>query len=484
MLPIRFGAIAATIAFVSSLSYSQPAKEAAVRDIGSRLELFVDDWLIEKLDGARLELHHPVPREVVLRFDKPWEGVFCGYVTVIQDGDLYRMYYRGRPSGGADGDAHEVTCYAESRDGIAWVKPNLGLFEVAGTRENNLVLANAPPVTHNFCPFLDARPGAPPAERFKAIGGLSRSGLIAYASADGIRWRKLREQPIITKGAFDSQNVAFWSPSEECYVCCFRIFVKGVRSIARTTSKDFLTWTEPEPMTFGDAPMEHLYTNQTQPYFRAPHIYIATPARFFPGRRVLTAEQAKSVGVEPRYAADCSDNVLMTSRGGARYDRTFLEAFIRPGLGYENWASRCNYPALGVVPTGPGEMSLYVQRNYAQPTGCLQRLTLRTDGFVSVHAPYRGGEMATKPLTFAGKQLEINYSTSAAGSIQVEVQDAEGRPVPGHGLADSVPIIGDEIQRVVTWKSGPDVSPLAGTPVRLRFALRDADLYSVRFRTR
>ena len=470
------------LAFSHSAAAAQPAKEATVRDIGSRLELFVDDWLIEKLDGARLELHHPVPRETVLRFDKPWEGLFCGYVTVIQDGDLYRMYYRGRPSGGKDGDLSEATCYAESRDGIAWAKPNLGLFEIAGTRENNVILANAPPVTHNFCPFLDTRPGCPPSERFKAVGGLRPQGLFAFVSPDGIRWKKLREEPVFTKGAFDSQNVAFWSEAEGCYLCYFRIFVAGVRSIARTASKDFLTWSEPEPMAFGDTPREHLYTNQTQPYFRAPHLYVATPARFFPGRRVLTAEQAKAVGVEPRYAGDCSDNVLMTSRGGNRYDRTFMEAFIRPGLGYENWASRCNYPALGIVPTGPGEMSLYVQRNYAQPTGCIQRLTLRTDGFVSVNAPYRGGELLTKPLIFAGKELVLNYSTSAAGSLQIELQDTDGKPLPGRALADCPPIVGDEIERVVAWKQGPDLAALAGKPIRLRVLLKDADLYSIRFR--
>lgn len=469
--------------WLQAASIGQTAEEVAVRDIGSRLELFVDTWLAESLKGARLQLHHPVPREVVLRFDEPWEGLFCGYVTVIKDGNLYRMYYRGRPNGGADGSPDEVACYAESRDGVKWTKPRLGLFEVRGTRENNVVLANAAPATHNFCPFLDARPGVPPAERFKAVGGTGKAGLTAFASPDGIHWRKLREEPIITQGAFDSQNVAFWSESEGCYVCYFRIFAKGVRSIARATSKDFLNWAEPTPMGFGETPMEHLYTNQTHPYFRAPHIYIATPARFFPGRRVLTPEQAKDIGVEPRYANDCSDNVLMASRGGAAYSRTFMEAFIRPGIGPENWASRCNYPALGVVPTGPAEMSLYVQRNYAQPTGCLQRFTLRTDGFASVSAPYAGGEMVTRPLKFTGKELLLNYSTSAAGSVQVEIQDAEGKPLADLSLADAVPIIGDEIERAAAWKKpGTGVGSLAGRPIRLRFLLKDADLYAIRFR--
>jgi len=451
-----------------------------VPDIGSRLELFADHYLIDRMRRTSLVLQHPIPREAVLRLNEPWEGPFCGYFTIIKDGDVFRGYYRGMPEVTREG-GFAVTCYAESSDGIAWTKPSLGLFEVCGTRDNNVILADDGSATHNFCPFLDAKPGVPDSERFKAVGGSGSGGLTAFVSADGIRWRKLRDEPIITEGAFDSQNLAFWSESEGCYICYFRVFAERVRTVSRTTSDDFLSWTPPERMSFGDTPMEHLYTNQTQPYFRAPHIYIATPARFFGGRRVITDGQAEAIGVRPKYAGDCSDNCLMSSRGGTRYDRTFMEGFIRPGMGYENWVSRTNYPGLGIVPTGPGEMSLYVHRNYAQPTGYLQRCTLRTDGFVSVSAPYEGGEMLTKPLTFVGGRLAINYATSAAGSVRVEIRDADGKPVPGYGLRQATPVIGDEISRVVTWRDGQDVSSLAGKAVRLRFVMKDADLFSMRF---
>ena len=108
-------------------------------DIGSRLELFVDDHLIERLSGAELRLHRPEPQNVAIRYDAPWEGNTCGYVTVFQDGDIYRMYYRG--SGYTYGDAEsghhrQVYCYAESRDGIEWHKPSLGLIEFDGSMVN------------------------------------------------------------------------------------------------------------------------------------------------------------------------------------------------------------------------------------------------------------------------------------------------------------------------------------------------------------
>jgi hypothetical protein len=354
------------------------------------------------------------------------------------------------------------------------------------------------PFSHNFCPMLDTRPGVPKGERYKALAGTARTGLLAFVSEDGLRWKKLREEAVIPKGAFDSQNVPFWSESEQCYVCYFRVFVGGIRRISRTTSKDFLTWTAPVLMTYGKAaqdrdlspakpgftaaPMEHLYTNQTHPYFRAPHLYVGVAARFMPGRQVLTAEQAKAVGVDPRYFKDCSDGVLITTRGGDRYDRTFMEGFLAPGIGAENWVSRTNYPALNVVQTGPNEMSLYANQNYGQPTSHLRRYSLRLDGFSAAVAPYAGGDLLTKPLTFTGKELALNFATSAAGGVRAEIQDASGKPLPGFALADAVETIGNEIERTVRWKAGSDVSSLAGKPVRLRFVMKDARLYAFQFR--
>ena len=236
-------------------------------------------------------------------------------------------------------------------------------------------------------------------------------------------------------------------------------------------------------MGYGDGPVEHLYTNQTHPYFRAPQIYLGIAARFLPGRQVLTSAQAEKVGVNPGYFRDLSDSVLITTRGGDQYDRQFPEAFLKPELGLENWTSRTNYPALNLVPTGDAEMSLYVQKNYGQPTHHLRRYRLRTDGLVAVRAPWRGGELLTRPLRFSGRRLWINFATSAAGEIRVEIQDEAGRPLPGFALDDSREQIGNEIAREVTWKNGADLATLAGRPIRLRFVMKDADLYSIQFRT-
>ncbi len=322
-------------------------------------------------------------------------------------------------------------------------------------------------------------------ERYKALAGVGDSGLHGFVSGDGLRWRKVQEEPFIHGPELDSQNLGFWSEYEGCYVCYFRTWSEyegdHYRWVSRSTSDDFLTWTPPEVMDKGDAPWEHIYTNQTVPYFRAPHIYLSLAARYMPNRTVVTAEDGKRIGVPDEYVLDCSDNVLMSSRGGNRFDRTFLEALIKPAIGVENWSSRTNYPAHGIVQTGEHELSIYIQHNYGQTTGYMRRYTLRLDGFASAHAPYAGGELLTKPFTFSGNRLYLNFATSAAGGIRAELQDAQGQPLPGYALNDCEELVGNTCDAVVRWREGAELHAWTGKPVRLRFVMKDADLYALRF---
>jgi hypothetical protein len=483
--PHRYLLILSGALVFNSLTAAEPIA------IGSRLEPLVDRFLIEKLDRCTHKLHEPKLAGVALQLDAPWEGSFCSYFTTIKDGSNYRLYYRGSPENRGDGAITETTCMAESKDGITWTRPKLGLIEIHGSKDNNAMLKEAP-FCHNFSPFIDTNPHVKPEERYKAVAGTAKTGLIAWVSPDGIRWKKMQQEPVFRDGAFDSQNVPFWSESEQCYVLYFRTFAttaeeakkpkpRRYRTVSRVTSKDFLHWENPQQMDFGDTPAEHLYTNGTHAYFRAPHLYLAAPMRFMPGRKVLTDEQAKELGVQKGYASDCAEVVFMSSRGGNRYDRTFMEAWVRPGTDIGNWASRAGISALGIVPTSPTELSFYKQAHYAQPSTHLLRYTIRTDGFASVNAPYQGGGFTTKTLTFTGSKLFINFSTGATGGVFVEIQDAQGKLIPGFTMDDCVEQIGDEIERTVKWKNGSDLSHLAGEPIKLRFSMRDADLYALRF---
>ncbi len=214
-------------------------------------------------------------------------------------------------------------------------------------------------------------------------------------------------------------------------------------------------------------PGEHLYTNMTQAYPRAPHIYIALPTRFVPGRGDAPEYDQKDV--------NATDILFMTTRAGSeRYDRTFTEAFIRPGLDPARWKNRSNYVAHNVVRTGPAELSIYHRSG--------DRYTLRLDGFASLNAGSEVGDVLTKLLVFSGNELHVNLSTSAVGSLRVEIQNAAGSPIPGFGMEDCIPVYGDRIDHVVRWKTGSKLSELAGKPVRLRFKMQECDLYSLRFR--
>lgn len=445
-------------------------------DIGTDRQLFVDEYLIAEKKGAERRLHSPVPREVAVAVDRPWEA--CNIVScasIIRDGDRYRMWYRCDSETGRN---PKFTAYAESEDGITWGKPAQGLFEFEGSKDNNLVWVGGP--GEDMAPFRDENPDAPDDERYKAIARiLGDNFILALASADGFRWRLMREEPILTEGPFDTRNTPFWDSRRGEYAIYTRgkagsqgTFKGGVRWIRYATSPDFLNWTTQEPIEAGDTPLEHLYTNACIPYDRAPDIYLAFPSRFVPDR--IPTPGWESSGV--------NDIVFMSSRDGLHFDRSFMEAFLRPGLDRDAWHERSLYMEWGILHTAPGEMSMYAMENIRLPTNHIRRYSLRTDGFVSVNAGYGGGEVTTRPLVFDGSELELNYSTSAVGSVRVEIQDAEGRPLPGFALDDFPEKFGDEIEGVMNWNGGRDVSSLAGKPVRLRFALMDADLFAFKFR--
>jgi len=463
-LPIAVAVLALCVPAAAQV-YS--VTEGPVLDIGSRVELFVDDWLVDTMQAAYLQMHRPVRRQVALTLDAPWEGDVCFYLTVLRDDECYRMYYRGQQmDAGGPVPVHEaIVAYAESEDGISWKRPNLGLHEFGGTKDNAVVWVGAG--THNFTPFKDLNPDCKPQERYKALAG---GPLIAFCSPDGINWKQMQEKAVITQGAFDSQNLAFWDPVRECYADYHRGFRDGVRDVMTCTSTDFLNWTQPQWLDWGDSAVEHLYTNAITPYFRAPQVLVGFPKRFVPTRHKIKSHE--EVGV--------SDGLLVTSRDGVHFKR-WREAFLRPGPDQMNWTERSNLIGFGVVPISDEEMSLYAIENYRHATIRIRRLSLRTDGFVSVHADAEEGQMTTKPFTFDGSRLVINYSTSAAGSVRVQIEGATGQAVPGYTLDDCPEIYGDEIERTVTWAGSDNLLDFRGLPIRLRFALRDADLYSIRF---
>jgi hypothetical protein len=494
-------------------------KAADPLPIGSHRELFVDDTVIESLSGgAELRLHHPVPQEIAILHDAPWEGSGSGYHSVFRDGNLYRMYYKAwqltvTPPGKVNTSEHPLfCCYAESDDGIHWRKPELGLHDFKGSKANNIVLVSGKLGGANIDPghpsvFKDENPAAPADAKYKAmVRSATPKGLIPLKSPDGIHWSTMSDTPVITDGAFDSQNLACWDGERGIYRAYWRYFTAGVtdeknwkpggiRAIRTATSKDFVHWENQADLAYVDSPPEQLYTNQVKPYFRAPQILLGFPTRYTErnwseSMRALPEREHREwrSKASQRYGTAITEGLMMASRDGINFKR-WNEAFLPPGIEREGtWNYGHQYIAWHLVETksalegAPDELSIYAGENYWTGTSsALRRYTLRMDGFVSVNAPMKGGELVTKPLTFAGKTLSLNFTTSAAGGMQVEIQNADGSAIAEHALNDCPPIFGDSLDRKVTWNKGTDVSSLAGKSVRLRFVLNDADLFSFKF---
>ena len=132
-----------------------------MKQLGRRMECFWDEEFLDAVrTTAEFRVHEPVGREVVLAADTPWEGVCSDFFNFLRDGDRYRMYYLGRTSI----QSPIVVCYAESRDGLHWEKPNLGICEFQGSRENNIIMdvEKYGSGIDNFMGFLDDNPDCPP----------------------------------------------------------------------------------------------------------------------------------------------------------------------------------------------------------------------------------------------------------------------------------------------------------------------------------
>jgi hypothetical protein len=440
-------------------------------NIGSRRELFIDELLVESLDNVRFKLHRPIQQPIAR---SPLKGYYSTVVKMSEH--AYKAWYReiipGYDGPGYSGNIGEITCMAESNDGYEWNFPDYGIMQIKGKVHGNAIFKEIP-FSHNFSPFIDPRSDIDPQQRFKCICGHpgherpeKADGMHSFVSPDGIHWKRLStpDKPAIGFKlgkwihAFDSQNVAFWSEVEQQYLCFFRTYLSQygqLRTIFRSSSPDFIQWSEPVAMD-PNLPGEELYTSQTHPYCRAPHIYIALPTRYMATRGSST------------------DILFMALRAGEdRYSRLFIEAFIAPGLNPAMWGNRSNYVGQNVIATSEEELSIYHCNG--------SRYTIRTDGFISLKAGASEGEFISKPFIFEGDSLELNISTTAAGSARIEIQSVDGQAEPGFDLDNCIPVIGDKIATEVQWEGKSALKKLNGIAVRLRIVMCECDLYSFKF---
>lgn len=476
--------------------------------IGNTRQVFWDDYLIDTdKTTAFSRIINPERKECCFIFDHPSETYSISYPCIVKLENSYRMYYQPWTNNGST-----CVCVIESKDGITWRKPHLNIYDIPDMEENNVVIDK---VRDGIFIFRDPNPVCPDEEKFKAVGishfvypdGEKRSALCCFTSPDGYHFTLA--YPMTRYGTFDSLNTVMWDG--EKYICYLRSlhnidglddekaynfsevyghikdWKKIIRDVRVMYSKDFHEWTVPEIIKFDDGKDYPLYTNNIEYYERAP-IYIGFPVRYCERPNwTKNVEQMASYEikkkatekVEDRTGRVATDCVFMCSHDGKKWHR-FNEAFLTPG--YEethNWIYGDCYLSYHMLDSGKEYYNLYtIDRHfsfgYPRP---LNRYEIRKDGFACYMA---GGDekiLTTKPITFDGSVLHLNFETSAYGFIYVSITDEDGNDLSG----ESVEIYGNNIDRKVPFGDSYDVSAFSGKKVVLKFRMRDAKLYSMKF---
>ena len=202
---------------LSSCTTQKYLKSNFVEKIDSKRILLLDDRLIDRSKNIILKNWQPTEGDLVIVHDELWEGSF--YHTIIKDDSLFRLYYRCMPYYVENSKikiGKSKACYAESLDGIKWVKPKIGKIEFEGSKNNNILFEGIG--THNFTPFIDKNPNALIEEKYKAVGGhQAKGGLFLFISENGIDWERVSDNPINLAGKFDSQNLIFYDEEIKKY---------------------------------------------------------------------------------------------------------------------------------------------------------------------------------------------------------------------------------------------------------------------------
>ena len=487
------------------------------RNIGNNCNLREVMWdfeLADKISNVSLKNHKPERRNIAFVCDAPYEGEYSTYSSLVKDGDIYRMYYRGAGHDNGPSDiackTHGYICVAESRDGKNFTRPNLGIFEYGGSKDNNIIMTwkrdDGRDYMDNFSVYLDENPMCPPDERYKALTSCFFGRLDYYKSADGYHFEFVRSLSI-KKGAYDTLNCLLWNPMTEEYHVYFRdyhryngddvefnkhMIGRSIRDIRVVTSKDMITWSEPLRLDYkGDADMVHLYTNNITKYHRA-NVFFGHPVRYkMRGNERINFKYINNLCKyrersnespnihEFTIATDC---MLITSRDGKSFYRS-NEPFIASGVqnGY-NWVYGDGYIARGLFetesdyPDEPNEMSFYAPFGSRTRPVYYVRYALRLDGFCSWSSDNNGGYVLTKVTQIDADSMNVNFSTSAIGYLRVKICDENGDEIEGY---DSGTLFGDDVARPVEFQK--PLSELRDINIRLKFEMMECDLYSFIF---
>ena len=483
----------------------------ALIDIGSQKQLFVDDYLIESLTNTRQVMNPAAKVETnpVLRAERPWEGTEVNVNQVLFDEQeqIFKMWYRGRTMRArqgageiiVEGEHDGVQCLPTSKDGIEWERPVLGLVEYEGSTENNIL------------PTKNGQPSAPgfqdphdqdPSRRYKATvskGSTSTAGMTIdlFYSPDGFDWTPYHGNPVIDTspriGRWGPTSWMGWDPIRGVYAvhmenCLHRRCPQGKRIIGRAESPNMIDWTDAETIIMPDEddPPDTEFYNM--PAFTYEGLYVG----------LLWIFRTTNTTHHPE---------IVFSRDGIRYDRAYREPFIPRGAQGE-FDSTSLYAQQSIV-RNDHILTYYTGTNWRSPemlleigdkaTRAIGLAVTPSDGFVSLDGAKGGpsnwtardvepfSQMVTRAFTFTGSRLQLNLASALQQwgaepcEVRVQVLSPNHEPLAGFGLEDADPITSSGQSQVVTWNGSSDVSGVAGKAIKLRFAFKNAKLFSFQF---
>jgi hypothetical protein len=430
---------------------------------------------VEKLDNVR-QLFHAAekhPGNPVLRGRESWEREAGGpAASVIYDDEekTFKCWYQG-VLGDKEGTTQygpHVLCYATSRDGIHWHRPRLRLHTVEGTRENNVVV---PPEYHRGQDHWESVLKDPldrdARQRYKGFGWSSLThGLHTMTSPDGLNWT---HSPHVVVPGGDAQAMMI-DTLKKRYV----VFVRGGRPRGVHYSTDFVHWSARDDSGLA-------WPHPGMPYNHVGFVYGDTYLGF------VTWFHTDRKG--PRFPL--LDLHLLLSRDGLHFEVAH-PATPLVGCGEVGDWDRFMVMLTGAPPVRVGDRLHIYYRGFSRrhkpfglpenkdtyEAGAIGLATLRADGFASLAAGFDGGRVTTQPLVFGGAVLRVNAKADSQARVLVEVLDETDRPIPGFTPDECRPLTEDRVDQVVAWKGRKDLGELRGRPVRFRFHLTNARVYS------
>lgn len=455
--------------------------------------LFLDPGAIDRLEGAQLTVNPPQSSQIVIRPDRPWEQrMISFYTTVIEEGGKLRLWYICR-----DADNRPNLAYAESTDGVTWIKPELGVVDYHGSKRNNLVGVTS----LDGAVFKDPR--ARRGQEYVFVGSAQAEGVFRFFSPDGLHWRR-DAQPLLPFRS-DTQNVAFWDESSGSYV----LYLRGwnlagkwedrLRKVVRLTAGNLAEPLPILPSGLGRNPTNHddrprivdeiptvlaadaqdpvgtdVYNISAQTYPLDSSWYVGFPS-------LLRRDKHISDGRLEVHFVGSRDGITWQRYDRAAYVKLGLEAADNANMVYIGPGMVARGDELWQFGTGFRHRHGAVEERRERADGVIYRHVQRVDGFVSLDFQAAGGRCTMKPVTVDGARLLLNVDTAALGELRAGLLDAKGNPLPGFDLADCAPLHVNATGAVVTWKNGAELGRLRGRAVSVMFAGARTKLYGFRF---